>query len=113
MESAGKLPASQSATIYKTLHEVMQLGPFIGWEKGELNRLAERDIIGLDGMAQRPDLILYNQTETRVIDFKFAENRADAHVKQVEGYKSLLSTMGFTGLKGYVVYGLEAEVIRC
>jgi ATP-dependent exoDNAse (exonuclease V) beta subunit len=113
MEGAGKLSSSQSALIYKTLNDVLQLEPFIGWDKGTLSRLSERDIIALDGMVLRPDLVLFNQTETRVIDFKFAENRDNGHIRQVEGYKALLATMGFAGVKGYVVYGLEAEVIRC
>jgi hypothetical protein len=60
----------------------------------------------------RPDLVLYNQTETRVIDFKFTETRQKEHIEQVEEYKKILEKLGFKGLHGYVVYGFEAEVIN-
>lgn len=113
MESAGKVPASQAEGFCKTLQNLLQLPPFMGWEKGALNRLAEREIVAADGMMLRPDLVLYNQTETRVIDFKFSESRDEGHLQQVQGYKVLLESLGFTGIRGFVVYGLEAEAVSC
>lgn len=112
MERTGKLPASQMDAYKKTLQDLLQLPPFKGWDSGAFSRLSERDIITEGNTLLRPDLVLYNQTETRVIDFKFTEARQQEHIAQVEEYKKVLERLGFKGLRGYVVYGFEAEVVN-
>jgi ATP-dependent exoDNAse (exonuclease V) beta subunit len=113
MEAEGKIPAGQSDTYYKTIQSLLQLEPFAGCGEGLFSRLSERAIIIPGGELRRPDLILYNQTETRVIDFKFTEAKDKEHINQVQGYKSLLYALGFPGIRGYVIYGFEAEVVTC
>jgi len=89
------------------------LEPFSGWAEGGFNRLSERAIIAPGGVLRRPDLVLFSKTETRVIDFKFTETKAKEHVSQVQAYKSLLQALGFPNIRGFVMYGFEAEVVAC
>lgn len=112
MESLGKLPASQADAHFKTISDLLRLSPFEGWANGSFSRLSERDMLSPGGMMQRPDLVLYNQTETRVIDFKFTETREKGHLKQVESYKELFRALGFKGIRGFLIYGFEAEVVN-
>lgn len=113
MEAMGKIPAGQFDTYRNTINDLLQLAPFEGWAEGLFSRLSERAIITPGGLLRRPDLVLYNRTETRVIDFKFTEIKEPEHVTQVQAYKTLLEALGFPGIRGFVLYGFEAEAIPC
>ena len=64
-----------------------------------------------NGSIRRPDLILFNDSETRVIDFKFTDTKEKEHVEQVQAYMRLLQEMEFGGITGYLVLGFDAEVL--
>jgi ATP-dependent helicase/nuclease subunit A len=113
MEGMGKIPAGQSDAYHRTIQDLLQLEPFAGWAEGRFHRLSERAILTTGGVLRRPDLVLFNQTETRVIDFKFTETKEQEHVMQVMAYKALLDSLGFPGIQGYVLYGFEAKVVSC
>ena len=52
---------------------------------------------------RRPDRVMMNGKETIVVDFKFAAPNVD-HQRQVAQYMHLLSSMGYSNVKGYLWY---------
>ena len=62
----------------------------------------------------RPDRIVFADGETWVVDFKTG-NREEKYINQVNGYKAALNDMGYTNVKGYLLYisdkGCEVEEV--
>ncbi|MFI3321933.1 MAG: UvrD-helicase domain-containing protein [Rikenellaceae bacterium] len=59
----------------------------------------------------RPDRVLIDGDEAVVIDYKFGMPHPK-HTKQVTGYKTLLTSMGYTTVSGYVWYVVHNEVVE-
>ncbi len=51
----------------------------------------------------RPDRVVSDGKETRVVDFKFGRPRPE-HAQQVSGYMNLLKDMGYPQVTGYIWY---------
>lgn len=51
----------------------------------------------------RPDRVMTDGQQVIVVDFKFAAPQPE-HIKQVQHYMSLLHTMGYQNIKGYLWY---------
>ncbi len=113
MEAMGKIASGKSGEYQSILTALIGLAPFEGWEKGLLQRLSERAMVLPGGELRRPDLILYNEMETRVIDFKFTETQEKQHVEQVQLYMQWLRAMHFPEVSGFLVYGFTKEVVPC
>ncbi len=109
----GLVTETVAAKIKKQLEGILALPVFDNWHSGTMQRLSERALLTDQRELRRPDWVLYNASETTVIDFKFTEdNQAGSkHVKQVQEYMKLLSKAGFAGLKGFVVYGNTLDVV--
>ena len=62
---------------------------------------------------RRPDRVITDGTETRVIDFKFGSPKAE-YIEQVGGYMQLLRRMGMPGVTGWLwyVYSNKIEEVR-
>jgi hypothetical protein len=113
VQREGWMDHYQAQKVRNQLEPVLQLDALAPWHEGSLRRLAERNMLNLQRELRRPDLILYNQETCLVYDFKFTsgDNDRDKHETQVREYMALLSQMGFRGLRGYVIYGLEKKFI--
>jgi ATP-dependent exoDNAse (exonuclease V) beta subunit len=59
---------------------------------------------------KRPDRVLLSDNHTLVIDYKFGESRR-SHEKQVKEYVSLLQTMNYPNVEGYIWYVEKGEII--
>jgi ATP-dependent exoDNAse (exonuclease V) beta subunit len=79
--------------------------------------LKERELIGASGIILRPDLVIYKENETVLIDFKTGVPKK-SHQKQLEQYSveleqiALGKTVSFTKLKKYLIY-LSDNKIDC
>ena len=114
MNQLGLITPSQQQQIRSVLHEIIDQPVFEGWKTGRLLRLGEREIINNKGEIRRPDLVLYNDDETIVIDFKFTSERGShqRYEKQVQEYMALLNQIGFKNTSGYLMYvGDEIELV--
>ena len=58
---------------------------------------------------QRPDRVMMKDGEVVVVDFKFGKKHADYH-GQVRHYMSLLASMGYSHIRGYLWYVFNNEV---
>ncbi|MBI2271679.1 MAG: UvrD-helicase domain-containing protein [Bacteroidetes bacterium] len=63
----------------------------------------EADIILPTGETYRPDRVVINRDSTVLIDYKTG-TKQDKHIKQIKKYAELLSQMGYTNIRQYLVY---------
>lgn len=115
MQQAGSITPSQQQQVSAVLNAVVAQPILENWRNGNMQRLSEREMINSGRELRRPDLVLYNQQETLVIDFKFTEERSShqRYQRQVQEYIELLQQTGFTNIAGYILYaGNEVEIVR-
>ncbi len=113
VQREGWLDAQQKDKASQVLFDVLQLDALQPWASGKFKRLAEQNMVSEKRELRRPDLVLYNNTETIVYDFKFTTGEKDKakHEKQVGEYTGMLQQMGFANVKGFVVYGFEKKAV--
>jgi hypothetical protein len=114
MKREGWLDDHQAGKVQHIIEKVLKMEVLQPWYQKQHQRLAERSIIGMDRKLKRPDLILYNQNECLVYDFKFTAGDDDKqrHEKQIREYMEMLASMGFAAVQGWVIYGLENKALR-
>ena len=62
-------------------------------------------------MEHRPDRVIKNDKELKVIDFKFGKPKEEYHT-QVRQYMDLLSGMGYPNVKGYLWYVYPNKIVE-
>ena len=88
-----------------------------GWFSDEYQVLNECSILTPEGQEKRPDRILVKGDEAIVIDYKFGSYSEEDTItdrkykKQVSRYMQLLTSMGYTNVKGYLWYLSADKVI--
>jgi ATP-dependent exoDNAse (exonuclease V) beta subunit len=115
MHQLGLITPLQQAQVKQVLSNVLEQPVFASWINGTMQRLSEREILTGRGELRRPDLVLYNNEKTVVVDFKFTEDRAQhkRYEKQVKEYKELLQQTGFKNISGWLLYsGNAVEVLE-
>lgn len=60
---------------------------------------------------RRPDRVITDGTEMKVIDFKFGRPRSEYH-DQVRQYMNLLKSMGYTNVSGYLWFVYSNEIVE-
>jgi ATP-dependent exoDNAse (exonuclease V) beta subunit len=75
------------------------------WFNGKYKLYNECTILNKNssGNDKRPDRVMVNGDTAIVVDFKFGKPQ-EAYIRQVEEYKSLLHSMGYKNIKGYLWY---------
>ena len=95
------------------------------WFSSDWHALNERTILFLKDqvlMNKRPDRVIVKDCQAIIIDYKTAQGvvRRDAdgtlvapneNKQQIEGYKQLLSQIGYTDIKGYLWYILDNLIV--
>ncbi len=71
----------------------------------------EAPILTKDG-EYRPDRVIWRENDTLVIDYKTGAKKNE-HVKQVRHYKELLEKMEYQGIRAYLWYLKDGEVVEC
>lgn len=61
-------------------------------------------------ISYRPDRVIINGNNVTVVDYKFGKE-SDKYNKQIESYISILKTMGYFNVKGYIWYVSERRVV--
>jgi hypothetical protein len=114
MKREGWLDDYQAQKLQHIVASVLKIDALQPWHQQQHQRLAERSIIGSDRKLKRPDLILYNDQECLVYDFKFTAGDDDRqqHRQQITEYMEMLTQMGFTNVQGWVIYGLENKALQ-
>ena len=99
--------------IKKMAEKALNLNEVKDWYSGEWTLYNECSIIYNDKQGKmqtkRPDRVMMKEDEVVVIDFKFGKKKPE-YSTQVREYMSLLSEMGYTGIKGYIWYVYSGEL---
>lgn len=100
--------------IQKLVHRALNNPIAKEWFSPKWKLFNERNIVcknGIKAEDKRPDRVMISedQSEAIVVDFKFAAPHND-HREQVERYKSLLSSMGYPSVKGYLWYVYTGKI---
>lgn len=105
----GLITEQNQDQIARAIENLMELPQFRDWfsphweVKNEIPILTERNLIF------RPDRVVYRDSQTAVIDYKTGVPQAEDH-QQVYKYLQLLKQMGYTDLKGYLIYLFEPSI---
>lgn len=76
-----------------------------GWFEGPWDEVRnENSIITPGSDKYRPDRVMIRGKSAVVVDYKFGLVNDVRYPRQIAGYKSLLSRMGYTDVKGYIWY---------
>lgn len=81
-----------------------------GWFTGKYDVLTEIEIIEPGGRISRPDRVLVSGNEAVAIDYKFGRQEA-GHERQIRRYMSLLSSMGYLRVKGFLWYVEQGHIL--
>jgi ATP-dependent exoDNAse (exonuclease V) beta subunit len=114
MQWQGLITQAVMEKMQSTLQALLDLPVLQPWVTGRMQRLAERSLLTSNREIRRPDWVLYNDTKTSVIDFKFTDDEKNnpQHEMQVLEYMQLLGQAGFSNVEGFVVYGNSLQVVK-
>ena len=105
--------AEKAQEIYEIAERALNLDEVKDWYSGEWTLYNECSIIYNDEQGKmqtrRPDRVMMKDDEVVVVDFKFGKKKPE-YSTQVREYMSLLSEMGYTGIKGYIWYVYSGEL---
>lgn len=83
------------------------------WFKDYRRVLIERPISMTDDSIRRPDRVVWTSDgEVHVIDFKSGSQPPEKYKKQVNGYVSILNSLGYHNVKGFVYYLDTGKIVR-
>ena len=66
--------------------------------------MKEREICISKNQIFRPDRVMQKDNMIVVIDYKFGQEIAESHVRQVRSYMNGIKKMGYGEVKGYLWY---------
>lgn len=96
---------------WRELAEVVEHPSIAGWFDARWEVSTEVPILLPNGAIKRIDRINRSKNEIVIIDFK-SGNRRDKDLDQVREYKEILSEMGYTDIKGYLIYLVNLTVVE-
>ncbi len=95
--------------VHEDLRAIVDHPELADWFSDDWNVANEVPILLPGGDFKRIDRLNWRENETVVIDFKTGAKRKKDHY-QVKDYLKILAQMGYTGIKGYLVYLQDLEV---
>ncbi len=107
----GRINSREAAIIEADMQAFWQLPETAEWFGDGIQIMNETTILAPGGHAYRPDRIVLLGNEATIIDYKFGETETNAHLRQVENYRSLLHQMGYQ-TRGFVCYVKLRKVVQ-
>lgn len=110
---SGILSETEGRQLHQLLSDAIRETEKHEWFSGKYKILTEADIVVPNGSLKRPDRIILKDNETLVVDYKTGtEADRQSHQKQVKEYMQLLTAAGKPGVKGYIWYLTQHEIIE-
>lgn len=82
------------------------------WFAPGLTLFNEQDIVAGGTAVYRPDRVMAKNGSITVVDYKFGEREEEEHKAQVAGYMSLLRSMGYAQVEGYLWYVALGKTVK-
>ncbi|WP_290711881.1 UvrD-helicase domain-containing protein [Flavihumibacter sp. CACIAM 22H1] len=111
MQLEGILTGMQWQAVKEFVLQALQHPQLSSWFSGSYKMLSEKAILLPGGSIRRPDKILVGEKETILLDFKFTQEAASAHGKQLKQYKDLLQQMGYPSIQAFIYYGYNQSLV--
>lgn len=102
-EAAGMLTKEGLAAVARHLRPQLHSADLQPWFGAQVQVRTEATLIGADGKAQRPDRVVFEGEQVRVLDIKTGKPQ-DSHHTQVRNYMALLKEVGCTHVEGALWY---------
>ncbi|MBL0063708.1 MAG: UvrD-helicase domain-containing protein [Bacteroidetes bacterium] len=107
----GIISEKEKEILVKQIEELLEMKEIAGFFDSSWEFMNEREIILPDGRLLRPDRVIYNKTETKIIDFKTGKKQK-SHADHVNEYSNTFSQMSYPGIRKFLVYIAEKEVVE-
>jgi ATP-dependent exoDNAse (exonuclease V) beta subunit len=112
MVSSGMVSQAESEFVHIFISRLFNNPVVNEWFSGDWEVLTEAAILVPGGAERRPDRVLIRGDQSVVIDYKTG-TRKPVHQQQVSEYMDLLKSMGYSNVRGFLLYldeGAVAEV---
>lgn len=106
----GILGDADPEVLFNSLHALLSRSDVAPWFSAGSEVRTEAAIIGDDGRTLRPDRVMLDGAQARVLDYKTGAP-SDTHHEQVRGYMRLLGQLGFAHVQGALLYLGSGELI--
>ena len=106
----GKLSSKEQELLKQKIKSIIENEKVSSWFSDEWKIKNEEAILNTEGERRIPDRVLFSETQTLVIDFKFGEKQKE-HIDQVKEYIDLLQQMEYPDVKGYLYYA-EKNIVE-
>ncbi|MFN8142806.1 MAG: UvrD-helicase domain-containing protein [Bacteroidia bacterium] len=107
----GLISDKEKPLVIGQIQEVLSISQIADFFDARWETKTERELILPDGRLLRPDRVIYDSTQTKIIDFKTGKKQK-SHEDQVSQYAEVLKSMGFPEVKKFLVYLSTKEVIE-
>lgn len=109
----GQLDEENSAKIEHDIIEHITSDAVVSWfDDSQMRVLTETDFMTKDGDSRPDRIMIDNQGVAMVVDYKFGELHIPRYEEQVLRYMSLLESVGFEKVEGFLWYYYENRVVK-
>lgn len=110
--ASGVLAADESLTVRSMLAERIAQVSEMGWFPDDREKvLNEVNIIDTDGGVLRPDRVVVDGGEVKIIDYKFGEHYPK-YERQMNRYADVWRRMGYENVSAYLWYVHTGEIVQ-
>ena len=110
--ASGVLAADESLTVRSMLAERIAQVAEMGWFPDDREQvLNEVNIIDTDGGVLRPDRVVVDGGEVKIIDYKFGEHYPK-YERQMNRYADVWRRMGYENVSAYLWYVHTGEIVQ-
>ena len=97
--------------IRQMLRRAWELPGVSGWFDDKWKVKNEASILMADGQLKRPDRVIIDGDVVWVIDYKTGQ-QSTSHISQVKSYMEVMQLMGYSVVRGFLLYLTSLEVIE-
>jgi ATP-dependent exoDNAse (exonuclease V) beta subunit len=97
--------------IKENLRHLWEIPKVAGWFSEGWEVKNESSILLSNGKMKRPDRVIVKEHKAIIIDYKTGE-KSSGHIRQVEEYKTILGSMGYKNVEGYLLYMSASELVE-
>ncbi len=107
----GKISESDSTVLIQKMNSLLSVSPVADWFRPGMKVMKEAEILLPSGTTRRPDRIMVINGTTIIIDFKFGEEN-EHYFRQMEGYRDLMSKMGYSNIDAFLWYVEKNKIVK-
>lgn len=99
---SGEMSKLTAQKVQERIHRLFEQPEMLQWFSGGYEVFNER-ILWHEGSKHKPDRLMFKDKEAVVIDYK-KDKEDEAHKRQVQRYMRALKALGYTNIRGYLIY---------